>query len=91
MGRKFTVPYGLYRCHGFISANLAARQVFQRKTLTVLGGGSKHVEHDGRSKGLMSTRALIVFKHAQLLETGLLMSFLHGSQQSGNHRSRKNF
>jgi len=23
MGRKFTIPYGLYRCHGFISALLA--------------------------------------------------------------------
>ncbi|MBN1546948.1 MAG: type I-C CRISPR-associated protein Cas7/Csd2, partial [Syntrophaceae bacterium] len=23
MGRKFTVPYALYRCHGFISASLA--------------------------------------------------------------------
>ena len=28
MGRKFTVPYGLYRMHGFVNANLAAQTGF---------------------------------------------------------------
>ena len=30
MGRKFTVPYGLYRCHGFISAHFANKPAFSK-------------------------------------------------------------
>lgn len=30
MGRKFTIPYGLYRAHGFISAPLANQTGFQK-------------------------------------------------------------
>lgn len=32
MGRKYIVPYALYRVHGFISANLAAKTGFQTTT-----------------------------------------------------------
>lgn len=36
MGRKFTVPYGLYRSHGFISAHLAAQTGFDDADLKLL-------------------------------------------------------
>ena len=33
MGRKFTIPYGLYRCHGYVSANLAGQTGFSEEDL----------------------------------------------------------
>ena len=36
MGRKFTVPYGLYRSHGFISAPLAGQTGFTEEDLEML-------------------------------------------------------
>src|SRR3990172_4248802 len=33
MGRKYTVPYGLYRTHGFISAHLANQTGFSTEDL----------------------------------------------------------
>ena len=36
MGRKFTVPYGLYRAHGFISAPLAKQTGFSEEDLELL-------------------------------------------------------
>lgn len=36
MGRKFTVPYGLYRAHGLISAHLAAQTGFDDADLKLL-------------------------------------------------------
>ena len=35
MGRKATVPYGLYVCHGFISANLAQQTRFSEEDLAL--------------------------------------------------------
>ena len=35
MGRKATVPYGLYVCHGFVSANLAEQTGFGEEDLQV--------------------------------------------------------
>ena len=35
MGRKFTVPYGLYRTHGFISPHLAAQTTFDSGDLNL--------------------------------------------------------
>jgi CRISPR-associated protein Csd2 len=69
MGRKFTVPYGLYRCHGFISANLAAQTGFSAEDLDLFWEAVQNMfEHDrSAARGLMSTRALIVFKHASAL------------------------
>lgn len=65
MGRKFTVPYGLYRCHGFISANLAAQTGFSEEDLKLLWEALQNMfEHDrSAARGLMSTRRLIVFEH----------------------------
>ncbi|TAN41727.1 MAG: type I-C CRISPR-associated protein Cas7/Csd2 [Nitrospirae bacterium] len=65
MGRKFTVPYGLYRCHGFISAPLAAQTGFSENDLTLFWDALKMMfEHDhSAARGQMATRKLIVFKH----------------------------
>lgn len=65
MGRKFTVPYGLYRCHGFISAPLAAQTGFSDKDLSLFWDALLMMfEHDhSAARGQMATRKLVVFKH----------------------------
>ena len=69
MGRKNTVPYGLYRAHGFISPQLARQTGFSEEDLAVLWKGIKGMfEHDrSAARGLMSLRKLVVFKHAGAL------------------------
>ena len=69
MGRKNTVPYGLYVAHGFISANLAAQTGFNEDDLSLLWDSLKNMfEHDrSAARGLMSTQKLIVFKHDSAL------------------------
>lgn len=69
MGRKHIVPYGLYRAHGFISAKLSERTGFSDADLEVLLEAlSTMFEHDhSAARGEMSTRRLIVFKHANAL------------------------
>lgn len=65
MGRKFTVPYALYRCHGFISAPLAGQTGFSEDDLNLFWEAICNMfEHDhSAARGLMATRKLIVFKH----------------------------
>jgi CRISPR-associated protein Csd2 len=65
MGRKFTVPYALYRCHGFISAPLAAQTGFSDADLELLWEAIANMfEHDhSAARGQMAARRLIVFKH----------------------------
>ena len=65
MGRKFTVPYGLYRCHGFISAHLAQQTGFSEDDLELLLQALEGMfEHDrSAARGEMTTRGLYVFKH----------------------------
>jgi CRISPR-associated protein Csd2 len=65
MGRKNTVPYGLYVTHGFISAHLAAQTGFSEADLDLLWEALVSMfEHDrSAARGLMSTRRLIIFKH----------------------------
>ena len=69
MGRKFTVPYGLYRAHGFISAHLAAQTGFSDTDLALLWEAlSNMFEHDhSAARGQMTTRGLYVFQHATAL------------------------
>lgn len=69
MGRKFTVPYGLYRCHGFISSALAEQTGFSEEDLQLLWDALMNMfDHDrSASRGLMQTRGLYVFKHASEL------------------------
>jgi CRISPR-associated protein Csd2 len=69
MGRKATVPYGLYVCHGFISANLAKQTEFSEEDLTLFWESLKNMFDIDRSaaRGLMSAQKLIVFRHASAL------------------------
>lgn len=66
MGRKFTVPYGLYRVHGFVSAPLANQTGFSEDDLELLWKALENMfEHDrSAARGLMGTRKLIIFEHS---------------------------
>jgi len=68
-GRKATVPYGLYVCHGFISANLAKQTGFSEEDLALFWDALKNMFDVDRSaaRGLMSAQKLIVFKHDSVL------------------------
>jgi CRISPR-associated protein Csd2 len=65
MGRKYTVPYGLYMAYGFISAPLAEQTGFSDDDLRLLWGAlTSMFEHDrSAARGHMATRGLYVFKH----------------------------
>ena len=69
MGRKNTVPYGLYRAHGFISPALAGQTGFSGEDLSLLWSALESMfEHDrSAARGMMSTRALVIFEHASPL------------------------
>ena len=66
MGRKHTVPYGLYRAHGFVSAFLAKQTGFGEADLDLFFKALEDMfEHDrSAARGQMATRALYVFEHA---------------------------
>lgn len=68
-GRKHTIPYGLYRCHGFISAHLAAQTGFNEQDLALFWDAIKNMfEHDrSAARGQMIVRGLYVFEHANQL------------------------
>ncbi|TAN37771.1 MAG: type I-C CRISPR-associated protein Cas7/Csd2 [Verrucomicrobia bacterium] len=65
MGRKNTVPYGVYVAHGFVSAHLAVQTKFSEDDLKLFWEALVNMfEHDrSAARGLMATRKLIVFKH----------------------------
>ena len=66
MGRKYIVPYGLYRAEGFISANLARKTTgFSDTDLELLWQAILNMFELDRSaaRGKMAVRKLIVFRH----------------------------
>ncbi len=65
MGRKFTIPYGLYAAHGFVSSFLAKQTGFDENDLELLWQAlAQMFEHDrSAARGEMTTRGLYVFKH----------------------------
>ena len=65
MGRKHTVPYGLYRAHGFVSAFLANQTGFSADDLELFFKALEDMfEHDrSAARGQMATRGLYVFEH----------------------------
>ncbi len=65
MGRKHTVPYGVYVAHGFVSSFLAKQTGFGDDDLElVFQALTQMFEHDrSAARGEMSTRGLYVFKH----------------------------
>jgi CRISPR-associated protein Csd2 len=72
MGRKYIVPYGLYRCDGYVSANLARKTTgFSEDDLNLLWEAMVNMFDTDHSaaRGKMATRKLIVFKHDSELGT----------------------
>ncbi len=67
MGRKHVIPYGLYRCHGFVSACFGGANGtgFSEEDLSILWDAlSQMFDHDrSAARGEMSARRLVVFKH----------------------------
>lgn len=66
MGRKYIVPYGLYRAEGYISANLARKTTgFSEEDLELLWQAILNMfelDHSA-ARGKMAVRELIVFRH----------------------------
>jgi len=69
MGRKFTIPYGLYRTHGFVSAPLAKQTGFSQEDLELFWEALQNMFENDRSaaRGLMSARRLVIFEHSSLM------------------------
>ena len=74
MGRKYIVPYGLYRCEGYVSANLARKTTgFSEEDLQLLWTAILNmfeIDHSA-ARGKMAVRELIVFKHDSELGNAL--------------------
>lgn len=69
MGRKNTIPYGLYLAYGFISPALATQTGFSEEDLSLLWEaivGMFDQDHSA-ARGMMATQKLIVFKHESAL------------------------
>jgi len=66
MGRKYVVPYALYRVEGYVSANLARKTTgFSEDDLSLLWDAIMNMfelDHSA-ARGKMATRKLIIFKH----------------------------
>jgi CRISPR-associated protein Csd2 len=67
MGRKFTIPYGLYKAQGFVNPFLADQTGFSDDDLellfTALENAFQFDQSAARPAGSMNPRGLIVFKH----------------------------
>lgn len=66
MGRKYIVPYGLYRVEGYVSANLARKTTgFSEDDLKLLWDAIINMFENDHSaaRGKMAVRELIIFKH----------------------------
>jgi CRISPR-associated protein Csd2 len=73
IGRKYIIPYGLYRVEGYISAKLANDETkgtgFSEEDLTLFWESLENLfEHDHSSvRGKMASRKLVIFKHKTAL------------------------
>lgn len=71
MGRKFTIPYGLYKAQGFVNPYLALQTGFDDGDLELLFQSLENAfqfdQSAARPAGSMSPRGLIVFKHENQL------------------------
>ncbi len=67
MGRKFTVPYGVYRAHGFVNPFLAAQTGFGEEDLSLLFEALENAfqfdQSAARPPGSMAARKPIIFEH----------------------------
>lgn len=69
MGRKFAIPYALYRVHGYVNANLAAQTGFGKDDLDLFKLALDQMfEHDrSAARGNMNPVACVAFKHENKL------------------------
>ncbi|GAA5480803.1 type I-C CRISPR-associated protein Cas7/Csd2 [Haloferula sargassicola] len=71
MGRKFTIPYGLYKAQGFVNPFLAKQTGFSDDDLELLFQSLENAfqfdQSAARPAGSMNPRALIIFKHDSAL------------------------
>ncbi|HEU0139998.1 MAG TPA: type I-C CRISPR-associated protein Cas7/Csd2 [Bryobacteraceae bacterium] len=69
MGRKFTVPYGLYRCYGYINATLAEQTGFTEDDLGLVKDALNNMFELDRSaaRGLMAPVRCVAFRHENRL------------------------
>ena len=70
MGRKYIIPYGLYKVEGYISANLAQKATgFSEADLSLLWDAMMNMfelDH-AAARGKMAARELIIFRHDSAL------------------------
>jgi CRISPR-associated protein Csd2 len=93
MGRKNTIPYGLYLGYGFVSPQLAAQTSFTEEDLGLLWEAIEKMFELDRSaaRGLMSLQRLYIFKHASPLGNApahRLFSAIQVSRQDANKPAR---
>lgn len=69
MGRKYTIPYGLYKAYGFVSPHFASSTGFSVEDLDLLWEAIIQMFELDRSaaRGLMTTRRLVIFEHNSAL------------------------
>jgi CRISPR-associated protein Csd2 len=69
MGRKFTIPYAMYRCHGFINPFFARQTGFDADDLALFWDAIGNMFELDRSagRGQMVVQALVVFEHKDSL------------------------
>jgi CRISPR-associated protein Csd2 len=69
MGRKYAVPYALYRMHGFVSPFLAVDTGFSRRDMALLLNALQNMFSLDRSasRGEMEVRGLYLFEHSSKL------------------------
>ncbi|MBK1792483.1 type I-C CRISPR-associated protein Cas7/Csd2 [Persicirhabdus sediminis] len=82
MGRKFTVPYGLYKASGFINPFLAQQTGFSEDDLellfTALENAFQFDQSAARPAGSMNVRKLVIFKHENALGKAPSAKLLEG-------------
>lgn len=69
LGRKYTIPYGLYLAHGYINPIFAAKTGFSEDDLALLWKALRNLFESDRSaaRGTMAARGLYIFKHESKL------------------------
>lgn len=90
MGRKHTIPYALYRTHGFISPFLAKDTGFSEQDYQLLLDSLTHLfDHDrSAARGEMSVRGLGLFEHATPLGNAPAHQLFDGIRISGPESPR---
>lgn len=95
-GRKATVPYAMYRMHGFVSTIDAQKTGFSEDDLKLLWESLINAfEHDrAAARGEMNPRKLVIFKHSSHLGnelSGRLFDRVTVTKQSDLPRSNDDY